>query len=90
MTPKQITVVDFSEIKEVSIRCRCGTSFTLPISKEVKHVPIVQHCFGCGVALWSGDHDQRFVHLLGLIRSLASWNEGENRGFDLSFSLESR
>ncbi len=88
MTPKNIMTIGFSEIKEVQITCACKTSFMLPVPVDFKLVSHVQHCLGCGAELWSGQNDQRLLHVFTLTEAINGWRKLATKNFDLTFVLD--
>lgn len=83
MSPQHLMAVDFKEVRNITISCKCGASVTMPLPQH--NLPEHMRCFGCGQQMWGGQEDQRFIRILGLARSLTNWQQLEQK--DVIFGL---
>jgi hypothetical protein len=88
MTPRNVLAVDFSEIKTVEVRCKCGAVTSIPLPKNAFSI---QHftCLGCNSTLWFAEADggpHRKVK--ALVEAISAWQSVEGAPFTLGFSLE--
>jgi len=86
MTPQQIIRIDAKELTALEVRCKCGSTMTLPLQRNLRER---LSCVGCNTQLWSGEmeQDKTYFTVLGLIRSLSLWNDLDQKQFSLGFSL---
>lgn len=87
MTPQNKLHVDLTEIGRIDVICKCGSVMTIPIPKD----NLRDHfsCVGCNERLWEGEHDQTYLRVLGMMRSLSNWNRhAPNANFTVGFSLD--
>jgi hypothetical protein len=85
MTPQRFVGIDFKEIRNLSITCKCGALFTvrLPQQNLREHA----QCMGCDTPLWSGQEDRRYIRLLGLLRSISNWQDLQQDNLAVGFSI---
>lgn len=87
MTPKQVTTIDLTELREVELRCECGTSIRLPIPlKSEKGLPREQLCLSCERPLWVYNSPVR-EKIARLLSSVKDWNDAGYKDLSLRFVL---
>lgn len=73
MTPKQVTTIDLNELKEIELKCECGTSIRLPLPMKQDNLLAAQDCPGCTRKLWEGTTDPTRVKIQRLLASIDAW-----------------
>jgi hypothetical protein len=87
MTPRQVTTVDLTELKEIELKCECGASIRLPLPLKSGNLLAWQDCPACPRKMWEKtDHPVR-VRLERLIQAIDAWNGAGYKDLALRFVL---
>ena len=87
MTPQNKVLIDLIEIGRLDVTCKCGSIMTLQLPKQDLREFV--SCVGCNERLWDGIHDQTYIRVLGIMRSMSNWKEiASSAKFSLGFSLD--
>jgi hypothetical protein len=86
MTPKQVTTIDLNELKEVELRCECGTSIRLPLPLKSGNLIAEQACPSCPRQMWAYDSPVRHK-IANLLAAVTDWNSAGYSTLSLRFVL---
>jgi hypothetical protein len=86
MTPKQVTTIDLSELKEIELRCECGASIRLPLPLKNDNLVAEQMCPSCPRAMWAHGSPVR-DKIQKLLSSITNWNDAGYKDLALRFIL---
>lgn len=88
MTPVQSTIVELSELKELELKCVCGTAIRLPLPLK-NELPIEQDCLGCTRKFWAQGSQVR-VRISALLAAIESWHQLGQDVLHLRFVLDGK
>ena len=85
MTPTQITAIDVRELKELEIRCECGSAIHVPVPPR-KPLPEQQPCVSCGRYMWEDQTVRDRIE--AILESLSDWSGAGYQTLTLRFVLQ--
>ncbi|HXY26248.1 MAG TPA: hypothetical protein VEI73_16470 [Candidatus Acidoferrum sp.] len=85
MTPSRVTTIDLRELKEIELRCECGTLIRLPLSIAAK-LPQEQGCPSCGRMMWAY-HSPVLDKIRRVLGAIADWKDAGYKDLALRFVL---
>jgi len=86
MTPKQVTTIDVNELKEIELRCECGTSIRLPLPLKSGNLLAEQACPSCPRKMWAYESPVR-AKIARLLDAIEDWKNAGYKDLALQFVI---
>jgi hypothetical protein len=77
-------IIDATELKEIELRCECGSSIHFPIPTK-QPLPSELSCLNCGRAMWLSNTVRGKIE--AIVNSLADWSAAGYSTLALKFVL---
>lgn len=87
MTPKNVTVIDLSDLKEIELKCGCQAAIRLPMPPQVENLLPAQKCPGCGKDIWDGANHPTRKKLERLLSVIEDWKQVGHPSLSIRFVI---